>query len=221
MRQNSLPDYEQLVQQRATSPLVVMEAHPYHSVLPYLKVRCGISWKKKEVVFTFSFTHQNTLCVCLSSNKGVECISILIKHLLWQSISNATLFTFILSSLRSSSPLTLLVYCCISCYHHLISGIVLMSLLVSSMNHLSLHCAAFLENMRLFIPDISLHLWWWDHKWTPCVSQFTLGINLPLEWPTCGRISLLTSANKHVHQWYKRTCCFLHKEINDSMCYNY
>lgn len=134
---------------------------PIHTIaLPYLKVRCGIFLYTKKKLCLHSVLLTKTHCVYAWALTSVECISTLISHLLWQSISNATLFTFILTSLRSSSPLTLLVHCCISCYHHLISGIVLVSLLVSSMNHLSLHCAAFLETMRLFIPDISLHLWW-------------------------------------------------------------
>ncbi len=44
--------------------------------------RCPVefSCKQIKVMFTFSVTHQNPFCVSLCSNKGVKCISFLLKH---------------------------------------------------------------------------------------------------------------------------------------------
>ncbi len=54
----------------------------YLSPLPH-NVRFGPQIKAalwKEVLFTFSVTHLNALCVSLSTNKCGECIPLLIKH---------------------------------------------------------------------------------------------------------------------------------------------
>ncbi len=64
-------------QSPASAPLCT--PFPYSLIKPLLlhvfslKVPCG-------VLFTFSLIHQNALCVSLSSNKCVECISLFIKQ---------------------------------------------------------------------------------------------------------------------------------------------
>lgn len=47
-----------------------------------LKVCCRyFIVNKKIALFTFNFSHQNSLCVAFRANKHVECISYLIRHL--------------------------------------------------------------------------------------------------------------------------------------------
>lgn len=68
--------------------------------------------KQTKVKFTFSVTHQNSLCASLTSNKCVQCISFLIKHLQNQFLSISDLAFYIHVYLLASQ--SLLAHCCIS-----------------------------------------------------------------------------------------------------------